>query len=53
MRDYLTGDRKPCFSFRTWEDLHAAVVKGDPDLEALDLYLRSKSAHYRPAFLLG
>jgi hypothetical protein len=47
---YLHPDWRHCFTYRSWEGLHAAVVAGNPDLGALDTYLRGKSAHYRRAF---
>lgn len=53
VRSYLHRDRKHCFSFRTWEDLHEALIKDDPALASLDIYVRSKSAHYLRAFDLN
>jgi hypothetical protein len=50
---YLHPDWHHCFTFRTWEGLHAAAVAGNPELASLDTYLRGKSAHYRRAFELG
>jgi hypothetical protein len=50
---YLHPDWRHCFTYRSWEGLHAAVVAGSSDLGALDTYLRGKSAHYRRAFDLG
>jgi hypothetical protein len=50
---YLQPDWRHCFTFRTWERLHAAVICGDPDLASLDRHLRAKSAHFRRAFTLG
>jgi hypothetical protein len=47
---YLSPDSQSCFTYRTWEDLTAAVIKDTPELAELDAYLRGKSAHYRPAF---
>jgi hypothetical protein len=32
---YLHPDWRHCFTFRTWEKLHAAVISGDPNLAAL------------------
>lgn len=52
MRRYLHPGWRHCFTFRTWEQLHAAVIFGDPDLAHLDRYLRDKSAHFEPAFEL-
>jgi hypothetical protein len=49
---YLHPDYRHCFTFRTWEKLHAAVISGDPKLASLDEYLHNKSAHYRRAFAL-
>jgi hypothetical protein len=50
---YLHPDWRHCFTVRTWERLHAAVVSGEPDLAPLDRYLRGKSAHFRRAFILS
>lgn len=49
---YLRGDHQHCFTYRSWEGLHASVVRDQADLAALDRYLRGKSAHYRRAFEL-
>src|SRR5439155_23428830 len=43
--DYLHPDWRHCFTFRTWEQLYAAVISGDPNLASLDGYLHNKSAH--------
>jgi hypothetical protein len=53
VRSYLHQDRRHCFSYRTWEELHKALIKDDPGLVSLDNYMRSKSAHYRRAFDLA
>ncbi|MBX7133938.1 MAG: hypothetical protein K1X67_14795 [Fimbriimonadaceae bacterium] len=53
VRGYLHPDWKQCFTYRTWEGLHAEMIREDADLGALDRYLRGKSAHYLPAFRLG
>jgi hypothetical protein len=50
--DYLHPDYKHCFTYRTWESLHANCIAGDPGLAVLDGYLRGKSAHYGRAFSL-
>lgn len=50
VRCYLRPDRQHCFTYRTWEDLYAALIKDDADLVELDRYLCGKSAHYRRAF---
>jgi hypothetical protein len=50
---YLSGEFKERFAFRTWEQLYAEVIKADRDLDSVAKYMRSKSAHYRPAFVLG
>jgi hypothetical protein len=52
VRSYLHPDWGHCFTFRTWQQLYAEVISGDPDLAHLDRYLRNKSAHFRPAFEL-
>jgi hypothetical protein len=53
VRCYLSKSHRDCFSYRTWENLHAALIRDDPALRELDTYLRSKSAHFRPAFELA
>ena len=50
---YLKPDYKHCFTYRTWEGLHANCVAGDSELADLDGYLRGKSAHYGCAFVLS
>jgi hypothetical protein len=50
---YLSPDSQSCFTYRTWEDLYAAVIRESPELAELGVYLRGKSAHYRPAFDLA
>jgi hypothetical protein len=50
VRCYLAPKRQHCFTYRTWEGLYAAVIRGRADLDELDVYLRDKSAHYRSAF---
>lgn len=50
---YLRDEHRACFTFRTWEDLHADVIKDEAALRDLDAYLRGKSAHFRPAFALS
>lgn len=53
VRGYLHPDWRHCFTYRTWEKLHAALVRDNVDLAELDRYLRGKSAHYLPAFDLS
>jgi hypothetical protein len=53
VRSYLSQDSQACFSYRTWEDLYATLVKDAPELADLGSYMRGKSAHYRPAFELA
>jgi len=48
VRCYLHSESQGCFTYRTWEALHAEVIKGDPQLADLNDYLRCKSAHYLP-----
>ena len=50
--DYLQPDYKHCFTYRTWEGLHANCIKGESKLADLDSYLKGKSAHYCRAFAL-
>jgi hypothetical protein len=47
---YLAPKAQHCFSFRTWEALHKAVVRDVPALAQLDMYFREKSAHFGQAF---
>ncbi len=49
---YLQPAVQNCFSFRSWEGLHRALIRDDPDLTSLDSYMREKSAHYLRAFQL-
>lgn len=53
VRCYLSESHRDCFSYRTWENLHGALIRDDPALRELDTYLRSKSAHFIPAFELA
>jgi hypothetical protein len=53
VRGYLSPESQSCFTYRTWEDLHAKLIKGKPELRDLDGYMRNKSAHFRPAFELS
>jgi hypothetical protein len=50
---YLSPDSQSRFTYRTWEDLYSVVIKESPELAELGIYLRGKSAHYRPAFDLA
>lgn len=50
IRPYLHQNRRQCFSFRTWEELHRALIKDEAELGHLDTYFCTKSAHYRRAF---
>jgi hypothetical protein len=47
---WLADSARSRFSFRSWEGLHAGVIKDNPSLAAVDSYMRGKSAHLRPAF---
>src|SRR5256885_8742170 len=40
------------FTFRSWEELYAELIRGDPALSVLGGYVERKSAHYRRAFSL-
>jgi hypothetical protein len=53
VKSYLSPDSQSCFTYRTWEGLYASVIKDTPELAELGLYMRGKSAHYRPAFDLA
>lgn len=50
---YLSAEARSRFAYRTWEGLYAALVKGRQELAELDRYMRTKSAHFRPAFELN
>ena len=50
VRSYLHQDCRQRFSFRTWEELYGALIKGDTALGQLNAYICSKSAHYARAF---
>jgi hypothetical protein len=50
---YLRPAQHKCFTWRTWEKLYALLIQDKPELTELALYMRGKSAHYRPAFKLA
>lgn len=50
VRSYLADTHQECFHFRTWEGLHRTLIANNPELRELDSYLRTKSAHFAPAF---
>jgi hypothetical protein len=52
VHSYLRPDHVDCFTYRTWEALHVALISDDTKLGELDRYMRGKSAHYVPAFHL-
>jgi hypothetical protein len=52
VRCYLAPEHQERFTYRTWEALHSAVIKGSLDLRSVHQYMCSKSAHYRRAFEL-
>ena len=47
---YLTDAYKRCFTFKTWEELYARLVKPDAALAETAKYMKGKSAHLTPAF---
>jgi hypothetical protein len=49
MEEFLT-ERGRHFSFRSWENLYATMVRDDPALSELGLYIEQKSAHFVRAF---
>ena len=53
VQKYMHPGCRDWFTYRTWEQLHASVIRDDANLTELDRYLRGKSAHYLPAFELG
>jgi hypothetical protein len=53
VRAYLQPSQHERFTWRTWENLYAARIRDKPELMKLGLYMRGKSAHYRPAFKLA
>lgn len=50
---YLSSEHQRCFTYRTWETMHAELIRDDPELFQLDQYMRGKSAHFLPAFELN
>ena len=48
----LSSDSQSRFTYRTWEELYVKLVKDTVELSDLAHYMRTKSAHYRPAFNL-
>jgi hypothetical protein len=50
VRSYLSPESKSCFTYCTWEDLYAEIVRDRTELAELGRYMRDMSAHYRPAF---
>lgn len=52
VQSYLREDVRDRFTYRTWEDLHKSLIVRDSELKELDGYMRSKSAHFRRAFVL-
>lgn len=50
IRSYLHQNCRHCFSFWTWEELHRALIKDEAELDQLNTYFRTKSAHYCRAF---
>jgi hypothetical protein len=53
IRSYLHQSCRQCFSFRTWEEFHKALIKNKSELGELNTYFCTKSAHYRHAFDLA
>jgi hypothetical protein len=53
VRRYLSPESESCFTYRTWEDLDAKLIKNTTELRDLAHYMRNKSAHFRPAFELS
>ncbi len=53
VQSYLREENKKCFTFRTWEGLYNELIREDETLRELADYLRTKSAHYLPAFKLA
>jgi len=52
VRCYLTDQSKQRFTFRTWEDLFAHVIKENDSLHDVAKYMKGKSAFFKPAFVL-
>jgi hypothetical protein len=50
---YLSPESQSYFTYRTWEDLYAKLIKGQTQLAELDDYMLTKSAHFRRAFELA
>jgi hypothetical protein len=49
---YLTPESQSRFTYRTWEDLYAKVIRDDTELTDLTSYMLNKSAHFKRAFEL-
>jgi hypothetical protein len=50
---YLSPDSQLRFTYRTWEDLYAQLIKDKTELRDLAHYMQTKSAHFRRAFELA
>lgn len=50
---WLKEEDRARFQFSSWEKLHGSVIKGTPELRAVDTYLQGKSAHLGQAFDLA
>ncbi|HXX92550.1 MAG TPA: hypothetical protein VEN81_02890, partial [Planctomycetota bacterium] len=52
VHSWLREDSRSRFRFSSWERLFEAVIRGTPQLRAVESYLRGKSAHLEKAFVL-
>ena len=50
---YLSAESQHRFTYRTWEDLYARLIRDNTGLGKLARYMNTKSAHFRPAFQLA
>ena len=50
VRAYLSSGLAQNFTYRSWEGLYRELIEPDPDLLSLRSYMKSKSAHFAPAF---
>jgi hypothetical protein len=49
---YLSPESQSRFTYRTWEDLYAKVIRDEAELTNLTNYMLNKSAHFKRSFEL-
>lgn len=50
VQSYLSQGLGSNFTYRSWEGLYEEVIDGEPALSSVRQYMKSKSAHFAPAF---